>query len=112
MNRVSMVNRIGEQYLTSNIEGGEFSYAKAAGGMDKLTKKLGRRPEHFKLDIRFKHNDIVVLVETKQNFVESDADQLREYLEEEKALFFGKKIICILANTSNDKIRVWMMHMY
>lgn len=107
MNRVSMVNRIGEQYLTSNIEGGEFSYAKAAGGMDKLTKRLGRRPEHFKLDIRFKHNDIVVLVETKQNFVESDADQLREYLEEEKALFFGKKIICILANTSNDKIRVW-----
>lgn len=28
-------------------------------------------------------------------------------MEEEKALNFDKKIICILANTNNDKIRVW-----
>ena len=111
MDRVSMVNRIGVKYLTSNIEGGEFSYVQKAGGMDKLIKKLGKRPKHFKLDIRFEHNGVVVLVETKQNFVDSDSDQLREYLEEEKALFFGKRIICILANTNNDKIRVWKSEM-
>ena len=111
MDRVSMVNRIGVKYLTSNIEGGEFSYAQKAGGLDKLAKRLGRKPKHFKLDIRFENNDVVVLVETKQNFVDSDVDQLREYLEEEKVLFFGKKIICILANTNNDKIRVWKSEM-
>lgn len=38
MDRVSMVNRIGVKYLTSNIEGGEFSYAQKAGGLDKLAK--------------------------------------------------------------------------
>lgn len=111
MDRVSMVNRIGVKYLTSNIEGGEFSYAQKAGGLDKLAKRLGRKPKHFKLDIRFENNGVVVLVETKQNFVDSDEDQLREYLEEEKALFFDKKIICILANTNNDKIRVWKSEM-
>ena len=30
MDRVSMVNRIGVKYLTSNIEGGEFSYVHSA----------------------------------------------------------------------------------
>ena len=62
---------------------------------------------HFKLDIRFEDGDYVILVETKQNFVKSDEDQLREYLEEERALHTGKKVICILANTKNDKIKVW-----
>ena len=51
--------------------------------------------------------DFVVLVETKQNFVEADIEQLKEYLEEERVLHSDKKIICILANTKNDKIKVW-----
>ena len=33
--------------------------------------------------------------------------QLKEYLDEEKALHPGEKIICMLANTSNDMVRVW-----
>ncbi len=108
MDRVSMVNRIGSQYMTSNIEGGEYSYAQEAGSKDKLVSALGYEPEHFKLDIRFENrNDIVVLVETKQNFTAADEAQLREYLAEERALHRGKKVICILANTKNDKIRVW-----
>lgn len=107
MDRVSMCNRIGNAYKTSNIEGGEYSYVQAAGSREKLIQALGYVPEHFKLDIRFENNGVVVLVETKQNFVKADEDQLREYLAEEKALHPNNKIICILANTNDDQIRVW-----
>ena len=108
MNRVSMVNRVGQQYITSNIEGGEYSYVAEAGSKEKLVKALGYEPEHFKLDIRFENaNDIVVLIETKQKFTKKDEKQLREYLDEERALHRNKKVICILANTTNDKIKVW-----
>lgn len=107
MDRVSMCNRIGNEYKTSNIEGGEYSYVQAAGSKERLIQALGYEPEHFKLDIRFEHNGVVVLVETKQNFTDADEAQLREYLLEEKALHYSKKTICILANTNNDKIKVW-----
>lgn len=107
MDRVSMCNRIGNAYMTTNIEGGEYSYVQAAGSKEKLINALGYEPTHFKLDIRFENNDVVVLVETKQNFVKANEDQLREYLAEERAIHPGKKIICILANTKNDKIKVW-----
>ena len=107
MDRVSMVNRVGIKYLTTNIERGEYSYVQEAGSKEKLIQALGFEPKHFKLDIRFENNDVVVLIEAKQNFVDSDESQLSEYLAEERALHHGKKIICILANTNNDKIRVW-----
>lgn len=107
MDRVSMCNRIGNEYKTSNIEGGEYSYVQAAGSKERLIQALGYEPEHFKLDIRFEHNGVIVLVETKQNFSDADEEQLREYLLEERALHYSKKIICILANTNNDKIKVW-----
>ena len=108
MDRVSITNCIGNQYHTSNIEGGEYSYVNAAGSKVKLERLLGHPlGEHFKLDIRFQKDDVVVLVETKQNFVESDKKQLAEYLEEEYAVHKTKKVICILANTNNNKIRVW-----
>ena len=102
-----MCNRIGNEYKTSNIEGGEYSYVQAAGSREKLIRALGYTPEHFKLDIRFENNGVVILVETKQNFVKEDEKQLREYLAEEKALQPNSKIVCILANTNDDKIRVW-----
>lgn len=107
MDRVSMVNRVGQEYMTSNIEGGEYSYVQEASTKEALEKALGRPFKHYKLDIRFEDADFVVLIETKQNYDESDADQLREYLEEERALHPGKKVICILANTNNDKLKVW-----
>lgn len=68
---------------------------------------MGRSVKHFKLDLRFECEDIVISIETKQKFVNSDNKQLAEYLEEEKALHPEKKIICILANTKNDNIKVW-----
>nr|WP_072536921.1 N-6 DNA methylase [Anaerococcus mediterraneensis] len=109
MQRHDIVNRIGNEYKTSNIEGGEFSYVKAAGSRDKLVNLLGYTPDHFKLDIRFENRErgVVVLVETKADFVESDKEQLRQYVDEEKVLFNTKKIIAILANTNNDKFKIW-----
>ena len=59
------------------------------------------------MDIRFEKDDTVVLVETKQSFKKSDEDQLSEYLQQERVLHYGKKIIAILANTNNDDIKVW-----
>ena len=107
MNRHEIIDRIGKQYLTSNIEAGEYSYVAAAGSKGKLEKLVGHSVSHFKLDIRFQYEDVVILVETKQRFVKTDEKQLREYLEEEKAVHGTKKCICILANTTNDKIKVW-----
>lgn len=107
MDRVSIINTIGDKYYTTNIESGEYSYVAAAGSKTKLTKLLGHEYTHYKLDIRFKKDDVVVLVETKQNFIKEDEPQLEAYLEEERAVHKSQKIICILANTADDKIKVW-----
>lgn len=107
MDRVSMINTLGNEWHTSNIEGGEYSYVAAAGSKEELEKKLGHSYKHFKLDIRFQKDDVVVLIETKQNFEKKDEVQLKAYLEEERAIHKTEKIICILANTNNDKIKVW-----
>lgn len=112
MNRHNMVETVGVDYHQSNIEGGEWSYAKDAGDLATLTEKLGgERPEHYKLDIRFYDEDdtgkYAVLIETKQNFKDSDAAQLATYVEEEYAVHRGTKVIAILANTNDNRIRVW-----
>lgn len=108
MNRNQIINLIGSQYLETNIENSEYSYVKAAGSKRRLRACLGREvPEHYKLDIRMKCEDVVVLIETKPVFVESDQLQLKDYYDEEVALFGSNKVICILANTNNDDIKVW-----
>ena len=107
MDRVSIVNKIGKEYNTTNIEGGEYSYVAAAGSKEKLEKLLGCSYKHYKLDLRFQKDDVAILIETKQNFKKSDEEQLKDYLNEEVAVHKTKKIICILANTNNDKIKVW-----
>ena len=107
MTRHDMIELIGNEYITSNIEGGEYSYIQEAGSRAKLEKAVGHTVSHFKLDLRFEKDDVVVLIETKQSFKQADETQLAEYLEEEKALHKNKKIICILANTNDDKIKVW-----
>lgn len=107
MDRVSMINRIGIKYLTTNIEDGEYSYVVEAGSKAILQERVGHKITHFKLDLRFEDEDFVILIETKQHFVDTDTKQLADYLEEERALHAEKKIICILANTKNDKIKVY-----
>lgn len=102
-----MIDRIGKEYLTANIEAGEYSYVQEAGSKEKLEKAVGHAVKHFKLDIRFENNSVAVLIETKQSFTKADEKQLAEYVEEKRALHKGIKIIAILANTNNDKIKVW-----
>lgn len=107
MTRHDMIEHIGSGYMTSNIEDGEYSYIQEAGSRANLEKALGRSISHFKLDIRFEKRDVVVLVETKQLLKKSDEAQLNEYLQQERALHYNKKIIAILANTNNNEIKVW-----
>lgn len=111
MTRQELTNRIGAAYLTSNTELDEWSYACDAGNIAALENKMGHSIEHFIVDRRFKFENetgrYIVLVETKQKFKDSDAEQLKAYLEEERVLHKGEKIISILANTNNDKIKVW-----
>lgn len=102
-----MIEHIGSQFYKGNIESGEYSYIKEAGSRKALKTALGRDFKHYRLDIRFEYEDVVVLIETKQNFIDDDTLQLADYIDEEKALHPGKKIIAILANTENDRIKVW-----
>lgn len=108
MIRADMVLTVGREYLTSNIENDEYSYPKAyseqALPFTPIRNKAGRTFE--KLDIRFVKDGITVLIETKQNFTKADEEQLSAYVEYEKALT-GNKTVAILANTTNDAIRVW-----
>ena len=108
MIRADMISTVGRAYLTSNIENDEYSYPKAFSAASltfaPIQNSAGRRFE--KLDIRFVKDNISVLIETKQNFTVADEEQLSAYVEYEKALT-GNKIIAILANTTNDNVKVW-----
>lgn len=108
MIRADMVATVGREYLTSNIENDEYSYPKAFAAQsltfNPIRNKAGRAFE--KLDIRFVKDNVTVLIETKQNFTKADEEQLSAYVEYEKALT-GNKIIAILANTTNNNVKVW-----
>lgn len=78
-NRLSIIKRIGEAYLTSNIENGEYSYQQV------IDRKIER---HYKLDIRFYDSlkKIAVLVETKRKISKKDKSQLFAYVRLEQEL--------------------------
>lgn len=109
MSRATIQNKIGVEYLTTNIEAGEYSYVKAAGSREKLQTALGRKISHFKVDLRFfdETSNVAVLIETKQSFTDNDVNQLQEYVDAEKAVYPNNKIIAVLANTTNEELRVW-----
>lgn len=100
MERIKMIQTVGLDFLTSNIENGEFSYAQV------LNRPL---TGHYKLDIRFfeKESKTAVLIETKPKFKESDKGQLFDYVALEQEFNEAKNIVAILANIQNDKILVW-----
>lgn len=108
MFRTDIISTVGRKYLTNNIENDEFSYPKAFSAASltfaPIRNNSGRAYE--KLDIRFVKDNVSVLIETKQNFAKSDEEQLSSYVEYEKALT-GNKTVAILANTTNNKIKVW-----
>lgn len=102
-----MIERIGSRYLTANTEENEYSYVFEAGGKANLSALMGYMPKHFMLDLRFEKDNVVVLIETKLVATDADKSQLEEYLKIERSIHLGKKVICILANINNDRIRVW-----
>ncbi len=108
MIRTDIIATVGREYLTANIENDEFSYRKAFSAASLTFKpiknSIGRNYE--KLDIRFVKDNVTLLIETKQNFTKADEEQLSAYVEYEKALT-GNKTVAILANTTNDIIKVW-----
>lgn len=114
MKRVDIIQTIGRQYLVSNIENDEFRYPKAFEelGLDfSIVQVKGKDNRTFEnLDIRFIDNErkVAVLVETKKNFdTDKEAEkQLDAYISYEKAMT-NYAVIGILANTIDDRIRVW-----
>lgn len=108
MIRADMISTVGRAHLTSNIENDEYSYrkafSKAALQFVPIRNAQGRAFE--KLDIRFVKENVTVLVETKQCFTDADEEQLSAYVEYEK-LLTGNKTVAILANTTNDNVKVW-----
>ncbi|MFL1469457.1 HsdM family class I SAM-dependent methyltransferase [Paraclostridium bifermentans] len=111
MKRTEIINTIGIDYIVSNIENEEFSYPKAYKDnsleFNPISTSSGKR-KYEKLDIRFIKDNVSILVETKVDF-EKDKNseaQLAAYVEYEKNLT-GNKIVAILANTSDNNIKVW-----
>ena len=115
MRRSHIINLIGQNYLTSNIENEEFSYHKA---FNNLKQNIPQLPEEyylinyrepFKLDIRFENNGLSILVETKGKFTEKDFKQLEAYIWWEKQYRPKNKIIAILADTEEEskRAKIW-----
>lgn len=113
MKRYDIIDAIGKEYLISNIENGEFSYAKGLKeiGKDYLDYVSEDAKRNYKdVDLRFVDGNLTVLVETKQTLTKSssksDMEQLQHYVNFEKELT-GNKVIAILVATQNDELRVW-----
>ena len=99
--RIEIIDTIGRNYLTSNIENGEYSYQQV------FEEHLSG---HYKLDIRFysEKDRLAVLVETKdKKFKNADVEQLFDYVGLEKRLSNRTQIIAILAGTNDGSLRVW-----
>lgn len=110
--RMQIIQTIGAEYQTSNIENGEWKYSSAFRDEGKrFTPVYNEREKRSNdsLDLRFEQNGVAVLVETKRDFdkdIEAFKAQLQAYVSYEKALT-GDKVVAILANTDDDRIMVW-----
>ncbi len=114
MKRTDIITTVGRDFLTENIENGEFSYEKALKeiGKDYLSFLASDATRQYKnLDLRFANDKVTVLVETKIKLVKGsaakDIQQLQQYVTYEKQLT-DNRIVAILAATQTDEIRVWL----
>ena len=84
MKRIDIIEKIGKDYLTSNIENEEFSYQKALKEIGKDIseyQKENYKRKYKDLDIRFENKDFSILVETKVKFNRNDYEQLQAYVD-------------------------------
>ncbi|MCL2087694.1 MAG: N-6 DNA methylase [Oscillospiraceae bacterium] len=114
MRRTDIITTVGSDFLTDNIENGEFSYEKALKeiGKDYLSFLASDALRRYKnLDLRFANERVTVLIETKSKLVKGsaakDIQQLQQYVTYEKQLT-DNRIVAILAATQTDEIRVWL----
>lgn len=113
MNRIEIINKIGKEFYSSNLENGEFSYSKALKSVGKKISDYrnsnSKRNSNY-LDIRFENERLAILIETKNSFDKWDKSeiqkQLQEYVKYEKA-YSDRKIIAILAETDGDEVWTW-----
>ncbi len=113
--RVDIIEKIGKEYLTSNVENGEFSYQKAFSGIGKKHTDFSIKNKgstiHKIIDLRFTNKNLTVLVETKQRVdkgqIENHMKQLQQYVTYEKELT-KNKVVAILASTNINEIHVWL----
>lgn len=114
MKRQDIINKIGTNYLTSNIENNEWSYPKALKTVDKNIKDYQRedaKVHHEFLDIRFESDELVILVETKDDFSKWDSNeirrQLQDYVTYEKE-YTGKELVALLVETDGtEQVHTW-----
>lgn len=114
MKRTDIITTVGRDFLTENIENGEFSYEKALKeiGKDYLSFLASDATRRYKnLDLRFADDRVTVLIETKAKLVKGNAakdiEQLQQYVTYEKHLT-NNKVVAVLAATQTDEIRVWL----
>lgn len=116
MNRHEIINTIGVEFLSYNIENQEFSYEKALKKQGKNYKDYlipGSKKHNKNIDLRFVDGRLSILVETKTilstqstTFIEH-IEQLQNYIQLEKELT-GNKIIAILSATTTSDVFVWL----
>lgn len=112
MKRTEMINKIGIDYLTSNVENEEYNYPKAYKSQqlpfDSISS-VSQKRNYETVDLRFEHDGITVLIETKVDYrknIDEYKRQLAAYVEYEKKLT-GNKVIAMLANTGSDNVYTW-----
>lgn len=114
MQRIDIINTIGSDYVTGNLEqSGEFSYVKAGIPLSDIPKN-SKGEQNYKLDIRFLKGNLAILVETlniranKQDKEIHKDKLLNSYCVLEQKKFPQNNIILILAEAGNSKgIVVW-----
>ena len=113
MERYEIIEKIGRNFYSSNLENGEFSYSKALNSIGKSIsdyRNSNLKKNHNYLDIRFENDRLAILVETKNRFDKWDKaeiqQQLQEYVRYEK-IYSDRKIVAILAETEGDKVWTW-----
>lgn len=114
MKRADIITTVGREFLTDNIENGEFSYLKALKEIGKeMTDYLmsDALRKYQNVDLRFANDRVTVLIETKTKLVNGsaakDMKQLQQYVIYEKQLT-ENKVVAILAATQTDEVRVWL----
>ena len=108
MQKFNIISTIGKEYLTSNTRNNEFSYVNAFKH-NKLKFSLFDKNKLQNLDLRFKKNNITIIVKIISDFhnnLEISKNQLSKYIQYEKKLT-SNKIIAILANLNDDSVLVW-----